>query len=225
MTTTADQLAETSSVELVIGGMTCASCAVRIEKKLNKLDGVSATVNYATEKAKVTYAGTVSPQDLVNTVEATGYTAALPAPKVSSAVAAAGEAEQGEKDDEVSRLRQRPVAGPDPGFPRRGMGRVPVPPRCVHQRPPRCCDDGHLDLGGYQRCVAVVVVGAVPWHCRDARHPDELQPLALTGECYEQHLSRSRVRGHRVDPVRSLLRGEGQEALRRCVAHAVEPGR
>src|SRR5450759_3342143 len=109
MTTTADQLAETSSVELVIGGMTCASCAVRIEKKLNKLDGVSATVNYATEKAKVTYAGTVSPQDLVNTVEATGYTAALPAPKVSSAVAAAGEAEQGEKDDEVSRLRQRLV--------------------------------------------------------------------------------------------------------------------
>src|SRR5665647_1245875 len=109
MTTTADQLAETSSVELVIGGMTCASCAVRIEKKLNKLDGVSATVNYATEKAKVTYAGTFSPQDLVNTVEATGYTAALPAPKVSSAVAAAGEAEQGEKDDEVSRLRQRLV--------------------------------------------------------------------------------------------------------------------
>jgi cation transport ATPase len=54
MTATADQLLENRSVELVIGGMTCASCAARIEKKLNKLDGVSATVNFATEKAKVT---------------------------------------------------------------------------------------------------------------------------------------------------------------------------
>ena len=44
------------SVELVIGGMTCASCAARVEKKLNRMDGVTATVNYATEKAKVTYA-------------------------------------------------------------------------------------------------------------------------------------------------------------------------
>lgn len=42
-----------NDIELAIGGMTCASCAARIEKKLNKLDGVSATVNYATEKAKV----------------------------------------------------------------------------------------------------------------------------------------------------------------------------
>ncbi|HEY5154639.1 MAG TPA: heavy metal translocating P-type ATPase, partial [Acidimicrobiales bacterium] len=76
---------------------------------LNKLEGVSATVNYATEKAKVTYAGTVTPQDLVATVEATGYTAALPAPKVSSTVAAAahGDPEQEKKDDEVSRLRER----------------------------------------------------------------------------------------------------------------------
>jgi Cu+-exporting ATPase len=65
-------------VELVIGGMTCASCAARVEKKLNKLDGVTATVNYATEKAKVSFADIVSPEDLVATVEATGYTAALP---------------------------------------------------------------------------------------------------------------------------------------------------
>src|SRR5665811_1444890 len=110
MTTTPDQLDETSSVELVIGGMTCASCAARIEKKLNKLDGVTATVNYATEKAKVSYAGTVTPQDLVAIVEATGYSAALPAPRVSSGAAAAtGDAEQDEKDDEVAQLRQRLV--------------------------------------------------------------------------------------------------------------------
>ncbi|RYV50225.1 heavy metal translocating P-type ATPase [Pengzhenrongella frigida] len=60
--------------------MTCASCAARVEKKLNRMDGVSATVNYSTEKAKVTFASTVTPADLVATVEATGYSAALPAP-------------------------------------------------------------------------------------------------------------------------------------------------
>src|SRR5262245_27363313 len=65
-------------IELTIGGMTCASCAARIEKKLNRMPGVSATVNYATETAAVSYAGTVSPQDLVATVEQTGYTAQLP---------------------------------------------------------------------------------------------------------------------------------------------------
>lgn len=72
------------SVELAIGGMTCASCAARIEKKLNKIDGVTATVNYATEKAKVNFTGSVAPEDLISTVEATGYTATLPAPKESS---------------------------------------------------------------------------------------------------------------------------------------------
>ncbi|MFB7877242.1 heavy metal translocating P-type ATPase [Nocardia sp. NPDC056064] len=71
----------TGQVELVIGGMTCASCANRIEKKLNKLDGVTATVNYATEKARVDFTGEVSPDDLIATVEQAGYTAALPAPK------------------------------------------------------------------------------------------------------------------------------------------------
>ncbi|MFY9807196.1 MAG: heavy metal translocating P-type ATPase [Pseudonocardiaceae bacterium] len=64
-------------VELVIGGMTCASCAARVEKKLNRLEGVSASVNYATEKARVSYAEGVTAQDLVATVARTGYTAEL----------------------------------------------------------------------------------------------------------------------------------------------------
>ena len=67
-----------TDVELVISGMTCASCANRIERKLNKLDGVVATVNYATEKAKVTYPADVTPDVLVETVEQAGYGAALP---------------------------------------------------------------------------------------------------------------------------------------------------
>ncbi|WP_063048384.1 heavy metal translocating P-type ATPase [Nocardia arthritidis] len=77
--TTATQPPPAGQVELVIGGMTCASCAARIEKKLNKLDGVTATVNYATEKARVEVTGSVSPDELIATVEQAGYTAALPA--------------------------------------------------------------------------------------------------------------------------------------------------
>ncbi len=65
-------------VELLIGGMTCASCAARIEKRLNRLEGVNASVNYATEKARVSYADGVTPEDLVATVARTGYTAELP---------------------------------------------------------------------------------------------------------------------------------------------------
>ncbi|MGH3635994.1 MAG: heavy metal translocating P-type ATPase [Mycobacterium sp.] len=60
-----------------MGGMTCASCAARVEKRLNRIEGVSATVNYATEKAKVRYCDGVAPADLVATVAHTGYTAEL----------------------------------------------------------------------------------------------------------------------------------------------------
>jgi P-type Cu+ transporter len=73
-------------VELDIGGMTCASCAARVEKKLNRLDGVRASVNLATEKATVDYSGAVTAADLIAAVEQTGYTAA---PAVSTAVSTA----------------------------------------------------------------------------------------------------------------------------------------
>ncbi|MEV4282489.1 heavy metal translocating P-type ATPase [Actinoplanes xinjiangensis] len=69
-----------NQIELAIGGMTCASCAARIEKKLNRMDGVVATVNYATEKASVAYPDGVTAEDLIATVEKTGYTAKLPPP-------------------------------------------------------------------------------------------------------------------------------------------------
>ena len=70
-----------SRVELSIGGMTCASCAARIEKKLNRMDGVEATVNYATERASVSYAPGLGIDDLIATVERTGYTAEAPRPE------------------------------------------------------------------------------------------------------------------------------------------------
>ncbi|MFJ7197543.1 MULTISPECIES: heavy metal translocating P-type ATPase [unclassified Streptomyces] len=74
-TETGSRAAEGSTAELTIGGMTCASCAARVEKKLNRMDGVTATVNYATEKAKVAFGPETELTDLIATVERTGYTA------------------------------------------------------------------------------------------------------------------------------------------------------
>ena len=61
--------------DLDIGGMTCASCAARVETRLNRLDGVTATVNFATEQARVRAPGGVTVEDLVAEVAAVGYTA------------------------------------------------------------------------------------------------------------------------------------------------------
>ncbi|HEX2810005.1 MAG TPA: cation transporter, partial [Kineosporiaceae bacterium] len=72
-------------IDLSIGGMTCASCAARVEKKLNRMDGVLASVNYATETAHVRYPAQLDPAELVATVERTGYSAALPPPPVVTA--------------------------------------------------------------------------------------------------------------------------------------------
>ncbi|GAA0793446.1 heavy metal translocating P-type ATPase [Spirilliplanes yamanashiensis] len=91
-------------IELSIGGMTCASCASRIEKKLNRMDGVTATVNYATEKASVNFADGVTPADLIATVEKTGYTAQLPPPPKP---AGDDPAEQAHPVDELRSLRTR----------------------------------------------------------------------------------------------------------------------
>ncbi|MFK3678008.1 heavy metal translocating P-type ATPase [Microbacterium sp. NPDC090218] len=95
-----------SGVELEIGGMTCASCAMRIEKKLNKLEGVVATVNYATEKAKITVPDGYDPAVLIAEVEKTGYSAVLPAPKDKKKDAAA-DGDAGDADPELLSLRNR----------------------------------------------------------------------------------------------------------------------
>jgi Cu+-exporting ATPase len=91
-------------VELLVGGMTCTSCAARIEKKLNRMPGVEATVNYATEKASVHLPDGVSVDEAIATVEATGYTAELPAPLPESTEAAEGSTDV---SAEVGSLRQR----------------------------------------------------------------------------------------------------------------------
>jgi Cu+-exporting ATPase len=108
-----------AEVELAIGGMTCASCAARVEKKLNRMDGVTATVNYATEKAKVSYSGGVSVGDLIATVEATGYTAREPAPP-------AEQTDETPETDELRPLRERLVTAVVLSVPVVAMAMIPA---------------------------------------------------------------------------------------------------
>ncbi len=92
-------------LELEIGGMTCASCAARIEKKLNRMPGVQASVNYATERARVVLPEGTDVAAAIATVEATGYTAVLPEPVAQRPTGGADGAEP--PDPEMVSLRQR----------------------------------------------------------------------------------------------------------------------
>ncbi len=102
------------TVELSVGGMTCASCAARVERKLNKLDRVSATVNYATGQAKVSFPATTDAAVLIATVQATGYTATVPAtagkatvPTADGLTLSAGDSQSGGDHDETAAVRRR----------------------------------------------------------------------------------------------------------------------
>ncbi|MDQ4008179.1 MAG: heavy metal translocating P-type ATPase, partial [Actinomycetota bacterium] len=113
----------TGAVELDIRGMTCASCASRIERKLNRLDGVTATVNYATERAKVTFPSSLTPQDLVDTVEQAGYGALVPAPQGAAPV----ERRQPSAEEDPARsLRQRLLVSAALSVPVVAMAMVPA---------------------------------------------------------------------------------------------------
>ncbi|MEV6855639.1 heavy metal translocating P-type ATPase [Streptomyces microflavus] len=108
--------ANATGAELMIGGMTCASCAARVEKKLNRMDGVTATVNYATEKARVTFAEGLELADLVATVEKTGYTARPIAPPEREPGGDPGgkpTPEQGPAPEQGPGQRPQPEPGPE----------------------------------------------------------------------------------------------------------------
>ncbi|WP_396654814.1 heavy metal translocating P-type ATPase [Microbacterium sp.] len=107
-TDTAPTRAEQTRIDLEIAGMTCASCAMRIEKRLNRLDGVSASVNYATEKAQVVVDGPVDAAALIAEVENAGYSATLPAPPAVQGVPGSEHPDAGSAvDPELRALRQR----------------------------------------------------------------------------------------------------------------------
>ena len=109
-----------SDVDLDIGGMTCASCATRIERKLNRIDGVTATVNYATEKARVTADG-VDAATLIAAVESAGYSASVPRP-----VADVAEASEAAGNTEVSALRQRLIVSAVLAAPVAALSMIPA---------------------------------------------------------------------------------------------------
>ncbi|MFJ2394988.1 heavy metal translocating P-type ATPase [Streptomyces sp. NPDC087843] len=142
----------------MIGGMTCASCAARVEKKLNRMDGVTATVNYATEKAKVVYPVGVQVADLIATVVKTGYTAEEPPPPPTATPEPAATAAE---DPELASLRERLVVSALLALPVVLMSMVPA-----------------LQFDNWQwlsltLAAPVVVWGALPFHraaFTNARH-------------------------------------------------------
>ena len=228
-------------LELPITGMTCASCANRIERRLNKLDGVSASVNYATEKAAVEFdPGAVAPEQLVAAVEAAGYQAALPGGR-----AAGGGA------DETAPLRLRLIVSallsvpvllmsmiPALQFdnwqwlslqlatPVVAVGRVAVPPRGLGEPQARHGDDGHAHQPRRARrrgCGRCTRCSSATPATNDMRMEFELHPQGRRRR--RRDLPRDRVDRHDVHPRRPLLRGARQAPRRRRAAGAARARR
>ena len=129
MTSPTAPIRDEQRIELAISGMTCASCANRIERKLNQLDGVEATVNYATEKAQVTVPEGYDPALLVAQVEKTGYAASLPEPPARPDAGDAGEVDgggSGTADPELAALRQRLIVSAVLTIPVIAMAMIPA---------------------------------------------------------------------------------------------------
>jgi len=157
----------TEHVDLTIDGMTCASCAARIEKRLNKLDGVTASVNFATERATVDFPATVAPDDLVAAVESAGYSASLPAPPRSS-----GHEHDDDLDDDegvgprpavgsAADLRQRLIVSTVLGVPVIAMAMIPA------------LQFRYWQWLSLTLASPVIIWGAYPFHLatwRNARH-------------------------------------------------------
>ena len=115
-----------TTIELAIAGMTCASCANRVERKLNKLDGVTASVNYATEKARVQAPEGLDPATLIAQVEAAGYTATLPRPAGAETAADTVADNADAEPDSTRALRERLITSVVLAVPVIAMAMVPA---------------------------------------------------------------------------------------------------
>ncbi|MGD3150339.1 MULTISPECIES: heavy metal translocating P-type ATPase [Tsukamurella] len=140
------------SVELDIGGMTCASCANRIERKLNGLDGVEATVNYATEKAKVHVPEGFDAQALIDEVAKTGYSATLPRSSTPGAGGPGAGVAGEDMDPELTSLRQRLI----------GSAVLAVPVVAMAMAP--ALQFTYWQWASLTLAAPVIVWGAYPFH-------------------------------------------------------------
>ena len=148
MTTTPVSPTIETSVDFVVGGMTCSSCSARIEKRLNRIDGVTASVNFAMETARVTFTDPVTVEQLISAVEEAGYTAAVPAPPHADHDAQPDQAEP----DPVAELRRRLIITTVLTLPTLAMAMIPT-----------------LQFDNWQwlsltLAAPVVVWGALPFH-------------------------------------------------------------
>jgi len=141
-----------TTVDLVVGGMTCSSCAARIEKKLNRIEGVTASVNFALERASVQFTEPVTVTDLIDAVEDAGYTAALPAPSVTVEGEAEDAATSDTGPDPVAELRRRLVISTVLTLPTLAMAMIPA------------AQFEHWQWLSLTLAAPVVVWGALPFH-------------------------------------------------------------
>ncbi|MGI8937629.1 MAG: heavy metal translocating P-type ATPase [Iamia sp.] len=211
-TTTAD---DAHRIELDIEGMTCASCAMRIEKRLNKVEGVTATVNYATEKASVVFGDEVDLDAVVTEVEAAGYVARLPEPPGTDPAAQPGDAA-----DATDALRTRLLVSAVLTIPVVAMSMVPV-----------------LQIESWQwlsltLAAPVVVWGALPFHraaWTNLRHGTatmdtliSMGTLAAFGwSLYSLFIGDAGMPGMHMDFQLTIDRGSGADEIYLEVAAAV----
>ncbi len=211
MTTTAPT--DDQQVELDITGMTCASCANRIERKLNKLDGVTATVNYATEKARVAFPASVSQDDLIAAVASAGYSAAPPVLDEPSSA-------PGEVVDPTRSLRDRLIVSSLLG----------VPVLLLSMIPP--LQFTHWQWLALTLSSPVVIWGALPFHratWTNARHGaatmDTLISLgtisAYLWSLYALFLGDAGQPGMTMDFAFTIARGGGSDEIYLEVASLV----
>jgi Cu+-exporting ATPase len=202
-------------VDLVIEGMTCTSCAARIERRLNKLDGVAATVNYATEQARVAVPDTIDDARLVTEVEAAGYHAHLPQPDAS---AASGEGVAA--DDPARALRDRLLV----------CLVLTVPVLLMSMVPPLQFD--HWQWLALTLAAPVIVWGALPFHraaATNLRHGAatmdtliSVGTLAAFGwSLYALFLGEAGDPGMRMAFELTMARGSGQHEIYLEVAAGV----
>src|SRR5688500_83074 len=172
-------------LDLDVTGMTCASCAARIERKLNKLEGVTASVNYATEKARVDVGATgLSVDDLIATIESVGYGA-----RIHTTAGAA--------DDTLVRLRRRLVVAVALGLPVLLLSMIPA-----------------LQFDGWQWVALVLATPVATWAAWPFHRAMVLNLARMASPARPRRQGRRRARRRRYRAARADRRARGRRPVR-----------